>query len=143
MDKFSYEANGYNREEVNNFVKNVIVQTEKIVEKTNNQNTEINNLKKELEEYKNSKEILNSTISLAEKNKNDIIRLANEEKEMIISQAKDNASRIVNEALLRAEKLEFKADLLESKLKILKRKLKSILEEQASVVEDIEDIEIN
>ena len=33
MDKFSYETNGYNREEVNQFVGDVIKQTEGIVKK--------------------------------------------------------------------------------------------------------------
>ena len=33
MEKFSYETNGYNRREVNNFVNEVITQTEGIVKK--------------------------------------------------------------------------------------------------------------
>ena len=33
MEKFSYEANGYNRGEVNNFVKEVIKETEDIINK--------------------------------------------------------------------------------------------------------------
>ena len=41
MDKFSYEANGYNRKEVNQFIGDVIVQTESIIQRVKNQNTEI------------------------------------------------------------------------------------------------------
>ena len=41
MDKFSYEANGYNRKEVNQFIGDVIVQTESIIERVKSQNTEI------------------------------------------------------------------------------------------------------
>ena len=38
MEKFSYEANGYNRGEVNNFVKEVIKETEDIINKLNDMN---------------------------------------------------------------------------------------------------------
>ena len=52
MDKFSYEANGYNREEVNQFIGEVIVQTEGIITRCRAQNAEIDKLKAELEHYK-------------------------------------------------------------------------------------------
>ena len=140
MEKFSYEANGYNREEVNNFVKEVIKQTEDIINKLNEQDITITNLRKELEEEKNSTRLLDEIISIAEKNRNDIIRLAEEEKEKIINDAKHNASIIVNDALLEAQKIEFKTDLLETKLKILKKKINKVLGEQKSVLDEIENI---
>ena len=72
MEKFSYEANGYNRGEVNNFVKEVIKETEDIINKLNEQDITIENLKKELEAEKNNKRILDEIISIAEKNKDKI-----------------------------------------------------------------------
>ena len=52
MDKFSYEANGYNRDEVNQFVNDVIKETEDIVKRVESQRDEIIYLKKELAHYK-------------------------------------------------------------------------------------------
>ena len=46
MDKFSYEANGYNRDEVNQFVNDVIKETEDIVKRVESQRDEIIYLKK-------------------------------------------------------------------------------------------------
>lgn len=140
MEKFSYEANGYNRSEVNNFVKEVIKETEDIINKINEQDITIEKLKKELEEEKSSKKLLDDIISMAEKNRDDIIRLAEEEKEKIINDAKQNASIIVNDALLTAQKIEFKTDLLETKLKMLKRKISKVLETQKSVIEEVQNI---
>ena len=60
MEKFSYEANGYNRGEVNNFVKEVIKETEDIINKLNEQDITIENLKKELEAEKNNKRTINA-----------------------------------------------------------------------------------
>ena len=140
MEKFSYEANGYNREEVNNFVKEVIKETEEIIEKVNKQDVTITNLTKELEEKNNSEKLLENIISMAEKNRNDIIRLAEEEKERIISEAKQHANTIINDALLQAQKIEFKTELLEAKLQMLKKKISKVLKEQQSVIEEVENI---
>ena len=41
MEKFSYEANGYNRNEVNQFIIDVIKETEGIMTKVKSQNNEI------------------------------------------------------------------------------------------------------
>lgn len=140
MEKFNYEANGYNREEVNNFVKEVIKETEDIINRVNSQDETIEQLTRELAEERSSKKQLDEIISIAEKNRNDIIRLAEEEKERIIAEAKHNASNILNDALLQAEKIEFKIDLLETKLKVLKRKINKVLEDQRSVIEEVETI---
>ena len=68
--------------------------------------------------------------------------MAREERDMIVRDAKSNASRIVNEALLRAEKIELKADTLERNMRIFKKKLKSILEQQQAIVDEIEILEL-
>ena len=62
---------------------------------------------------------------------------------MIITDAKHNASRIVNESLLKAEKIEVKAENIENNMKIFKRKLKLILEQQMAVVEEIEVLKLD
>lgn len=143
LEKFSYEENGYNRNEVNQFIRDVIVQTEDIVKRCKSQRMEIESLKRELENYKNLESTLKNSILKAEETGDNIKRMAREEAELVISDAKSNASRIVNESLLRAEKIENKADLLEKNMKIFKRKLKIIMEQQMAVVEEIEVLELD
>ena len=142
MEKFSYETNGYNRSEVNQFISDVIRETEGIITKVKNQSNEIEELKKELEHYKKLEDALNNAVMKADEAKADITRLANEESDLIIREAKTNASRIVNDALLRAEKLENERETLERNMKIFKRKLKLIIEQQLAVVDEIEILEI-
>lgn len=142
MEKFSYETNGYNRREVNNFVNEVITQTEGIVKKCKEQRNEIEKLKEELKHYRNLESSLKDAIIRAEEAGDNIKRMAREESNMIVTDAKNNASRIVNEALLRAEKIEIKAETLESNMKIFKRKLKLIMEQQMAVVEEIEVLDL-
>ena len=76
MDKFSYEANGYNRKEVNQFIGDVIVQTESIIERVKSQNTEIEKLRAELEHYKSIEDTLKKAIIKAEETGDNIRRMA-------------------------------------------------------------------
>ena len=137
MDKFSLETNGYNRSEVNQFVQNVIVETEKIINRVNEQQLEIKKLRSELSHYKG----LINTINKAEEANEDIKRISREESELIISKAKSNASRIVNEALLQTEKLENDKYILEKNITILKGKLKIILEQQKVVLDALDELD--
>jgi cell division initiation protein len=142
MEKFSYEANGYNRNEVNQFVSDVIRETEGIITRVRKQNAEIDELKKELQHYREIEANLKNAIIRAEETGDNIKKMAREESDMIVTDAKHNASRIVNEALLRAEKIELQADTLERNMRIFKKKLKSIMEQQMAVVEEIEILEL-
>ncbi len=143
MEKFSYEANGYNRSEVNQFISDVITQTEGIITKCRAQSAEIEKLKAELEHYKSLEDTLKTAIIRAEETSDNIKRMAREESEMIVTDAKHNANRIVNDALLRAEKIENNAEILEKNMRIFKRKLKLIMEQQMAVVEEIEVLELD
>ena len=142
MEKFNYEENGYNRKEVNQFVGEVIRETEAIITRVKKQNKEIEDLKKELEKYKAMEESLKNSLLKAEETSDNIKKMARDEREIIINDAKSNASRIVNEALIRAEKIENNTDMLERNMRIFKRKLKSIVEQQLAVVEEIEILEL-
>lgn len=142
MEKFRYEANGYNRSQVNQFVDEVITQTEGIITKCKEQRNEIEKLKQELSHYRNIETSLKDAIIRAEEAGDNIKRMAREESEMIITDAKHNASRIVNEALLKAEKIEVQSERLENNIKIFKRKLKLIIEQQMAVVEEIEVLDL-
>lgn len=143
MEKFSYEANGYNRNQVNQFVEEVITQTEWIIKRCKEQKNEIENLRQELEHYKNIETSLKDAIIRAEEAGDNIKRMAREESEMIVTDAKHNASRIVNEALLKAEKIEVQSERLQNNIKIFKRKLKLIVEQQMEVVDEIEVLDLD
>lgn len=143
MEKFHYEANGYNRSEVNAFIERVIRETEGIINKCQEQKDEIKDLKDKLESYKVLEDSINKSIVNAEKTSDNIKRLAREEANVIVSDAKNNASRIVNDALIRSERIEQQADVLERNIKIFKRKLKIIVEQQLAVVEEIEVLDLD
>lgn len=138
MEKFHYETNGYNKEEVNDFIKKVISETEGIVTKCEEQKNKIKVLEEQLRTYHRVEATLKQSLINAEKTSDDIKNGATEKANIIISDAKNDASRIINDALLRAEKIDQQTDILERNIKIFKRKLKIIVEQQLAVVEEIE-----
>ena len=140
--RFSIEENGYNKAEVNKLIDDVIVQTEGIIERVKKQSKEIKKLKEELEKYKRMEDTLKSSMYKAEVASNNIKKQAIDEGKMIVEDAKRNASRIVNDALIRSEKIELKADTLERNVRIFKKKLKLIVEQQLAVVDEIEELDL-
>lgn len=140
--RFSIEENGYNKAEVNKLIDDVIVQTEGIIERVKKQSREIKELKEELEKYKRMEDTLKSSMYKAEVASNNIKKQAIDEGKMIVEDAKRNASRIVNDALIRSEKIELKADTLERNVRIFKKELKLIVEQQLAVVDEIEELDL-
>lgn len=142
MEKFHYETNGYNKEEVSDFIKKVISETEGIVTKCEEQKNKIKVLEEQLRTYHRVEATLKQSLINAEKTSDDIKNGATEKANIIISDAKNDASRIINDALLRAEKIDQQTDILERNIKIFKRKLKIIVEQQLAVVEEIEVLDL-
>ena len=129
MEKFSSETNGYNREEVNDFIKAVILETEGMTEKYKEQEEKIISLQDEISQYKKLENSLKNSMALSEREK-------------IIADAKKDASEIINEALQTAEEIEAQRKILEKNMEIFKKKLKLIVQQQMVIVEKINELEI-
>lgn len=142
MKKFSKELNGYNKQEVNEFLNEVITQTEKALAKLERQQNEIITLKSQIIHYQDIERSLNLALRNAEESGENIRRMAKNEAKIIIDEANRNANRIVNDALIRNEKIELKNQNMQRNLRIFKNKLRSIVEQQLQVVEEIEILEI-
>ena len=143
MDKFSIEANGYSQSEVNKFIDDVIANTESMIKRVKSQQVEINNLKEEIVKYKKMEDTLKGSMYKAEEASTNIRKQAMDEGKIIVEEARRNASRIVNDALLRAERIELKADTLERNARIYKKKIKLVIEQQLAVVDEIEILDLN
>lgn len=151
MEKFTRTLRGYDPDEVNHFIDQVISQVEIMVNDIKSKNKKIAELssleeenaklKEKLATYERMEGTLNRAILMAEKTSEQIKLSAHQESETIINDAKRNANRIVNDALLRAEKTEMEADMLRRNISIFKRKLKSIIEAQLDMVNDIEKVD--
>ena len=159
MEKFTRVMRGYDPDEVNNFLDQVIKRVEKMISDIDNKNKlivdkndeirrlrskleETNALKEKLEQYERMESTLNRAILMTQKTSDQLKVAAHRESEIILDDAKKNASRIVNEALIRAEKIENDADMMKRNINVLKRRLKNIIESQLEIIEDIDKLDI-
>ena len=140
MRKFNTNENGYDKNEVNDFVVEVTKEYEKMLNKLKTRDQEILVLKEKLNHYKNLESTLNKAILMAEDSSNQLKKVARDEAKLIIADAKKNASHIINDALLKAEKTEVEADQLRRSLKIYKARIRQAIEEQLTIVDDVDKI---
>ncbi len=138
MRKFANSFPGYNKNEVNSFVKNVTTEYENMLNLLKQRDQEIDRIKKELEHYKNLESTLNRAILIAEESSNNIKKNAFEESKLIIENAKKNASRVLNNALIKAERVEDATNDLRRQLERYKRRYRNILEEELEQIDKLE-----
>ena len=100
------------------------------------------NLKNQINYYKQIEATLNNSMSMIKTTGDNIRNSALKEREVIISDAKNNASRILNDALIRAEKVNFEADKVKKDIVIYKNKVRSLIECQLEVIDDIDKVDI-
>ena len=149
MKKFNKSLRGYNVDEVNNFVDEVIVKVEDMVKQLSEseqerkkQEEELAVLRQKLKHFENIENTLNRAVLAAEEAGESIKNSARQERSMLLEDAKRNASRIVNEALLRAEKTEYEASVLQKNINVFKRRIRSIIESQLDVIDEFDQVEL-
>ena len=150
MRKFKRSFNGYDVNEVNAFLDDIIRRVESIIREEErikvditNKDNKIKDLEKELDYYKSIENDLSSSINQARESSDYIKRLANSERDAIISDARKNANRIISDALLRAEKTEFQAQTLRKNINLFKSRVRTMLNQQLDIIDDLDKEELN
>ena len=134
MKRFSIVNNGYNIEEVNNFIDIVIKKLEKLSEDNSNYLMQLENLKKQNEINLDTR--VSKALIAAQETTDKMKELAKEEANLIVKEAKDNASAIVQEALINAQKTEQEYELLKKKYNVYKARMESLVKAQLELLEE-------
>lgn len=139
VNKFSTSIQGYKKEEVNDFVKEVTREYENMLKKLKNSCEVIESLKSELKHYKNIESTLNRAILVAEESTSNIKKAAYDESKVIVEDAKRNATKVINNALAKAERIESEAEALRRKVAVFKRRFRDLVEDQLDELEQFDD----
>lgn len=134
MKRFSIVNNGYNIDEVNNFIDVVIKKLEKLSQDNNNYLLQLENLKKESSQSVDMK--VSKALLAAQETTDKMKELAKAEADLIIKEAKDNASVIVHEALVNAQKTEQEYELLKKKYNVYRSRVESLVKAQLELLEE-------
>ena len=139
VNKFSTSIQGYKKEEVNDFVKEVTREYENMLKKLKNSCEVIESLKSELKHYKDIESTLNWAILVAEESTSSIKKAAYDESKVIVEDAKRNATKVINNALAKAERIESEAEALRRKVAVFKRRFRDLVEDQLDELEQFDD----
>ena len=134
MKRFSVVNNGYNIEEVNNFIDVVIKKLEKLSQDNSNYLAQLEILKKENNQSVDMK--VAKALIAAQETTDKMKELARQEADLILKEAKDNASAIVHEALVNAQKTEQEYELLKKKYNIYRAWVESLVKAQLELLEE-------
>lgn len=139
VNRFSTSIQGYKKEEVNDFVKEVTTEYENMLNKLKSSCEIIESLRKELKHYKDIEATLNRAILVAEESTSNIKKAAYDESKVIIEDAKRNATKVINNALIKAERIESEAESLRRKVAVYKRRFRELIEDQLDEIEQFDD----
>ena len=133
MRRFSIVNNGYNIEEVNQYIDVVIKKLEQLSEDNNNYLMQLEALKKQSSQNADVK--VAKALIAAQETTDKMKELARAEADLIIKEAKDNASAIVHEALISAQKTEQELETLKKSYSVYKTKMETLIKGQLSLLE--------
>lgn len=142
MKKFDKCFNGYNVNQVNAFVDDVVDKVDDMITKMKEKDLIIDRLTKELEHYKSMDATLNRAVVMAEEASNKYKENSLNESDLIITEAKKNANRIINDALMKAEHIEEESARLRRNIVTYKRRMKGLIEQQSEIIDDLDKIDI-
>ncbi len=104
--KFNGRLKGYDREEVDNFLKGIAEAYEELMLERKKHTEEIKRLKDHIARKEKDERILRETLISAQKFSNDLKKNAEKESEVIVKDAEIKSEEIVNEAVVKTKEMK-------------------------------------
>lgn len=132
--EFSKGFRGYDEDEVNEFLDQVIKDYELLIREKKELEEKLNDQQERLGHFANIEETLNKSIVIAQEAGEEVKRSAQKEAKLIIKEAEKNADRIVNEALAKARKIALEIEDLKKQSKVFRTRFKMLIEAQLDLL---------
>ncbi len=136
--KFSKQMmNGYNVEEVDEFLDELTTDYEKAYKQSTELKTRVDELERSLLHYKTIEDTLQNTLVMAQSTAEEVKEVAKQQAEQIIKEAEGNARKAVDdlgqEILMKKKELED----IKKQFEVYKAKMESLLISQLELLKDI------
>lgn len=132
--QFSRGFRGYDEDEVNSFLDQVIKDYELVIREKKELESKLNEMQDRLGHFSSIEETLNKSIVVAQEAAEEVKGNAQKEAKLIIREAEKNADRIVNEALSKARKITLEIEDLKKQSKVFRTRLKMLIEAQLDLI---------
>lgn len=133
--EFSRGFRGYDEDEVNEFLDQVIKDYEMVIREKKELEEKLNEQKEKLGHFSNIEETLNKSILIAQETAEDVKRNATKEAKLIVKEAEKNADRIINESLVKARKVAIEIDELKKQSKVFRNRFRMLIQAQLEMLD--------
>jgi len=132
--EFSRGFRGYDEDEVNEFLDQVIKDYELVIREKKELEERLREMQERLGHFNNIEDTLNKSIVIAQEAAEEVKRNAQKEAKLILKEAEKNADRILNEALSKARKVAMEIEDLKKQSKVFKNRFKLLIEAQLDMI---------
>ncbi|MDL4839988.1 DivIVA domain-containing protein [Aquibacillus rhizosphaerae] len=134
--EFTRGFRGYDEDEVNEFLDQVIKDYELVVRDKKELKEQVEQLNERLGHFSNIEQTLNKSILIAQETAEEVKGNATKESKLIIKEAEKNADRIINEALQKSRRISIEVEELKKQAKVFRTRLKMLVEAQLELIQD-------
>ncbi|MHA6530273.1 DivIVA domain-containing protein [Paenibacillus sp. HW567] len=132
--EFSRRIRGYDEDEVNEFLDQVIKDYESVIRENKELHNQLLSMQERLDHFVNIEESLSKTILVAQEAADDVKNNSKKESQLIIKEAEKNADRIINEALSKSRKVAIETEELRKQASIYRTRFRTLLEAQLELL---------
>lgn len=136
--EFNRSFRGYDEDEVNEFLDQVIKDYEELMRKNTELEEKLKLLEERLEHYETIEETLKKSIVVAEQSAEEVRKNANKESQLIIKEAEKNADRIINESLAKSGKIAIEIEELKKQASVYRTRFRMLIEAQLEMLNNDE-----
>ncbi|HEX6594856.1 MAG TPA: DivIVA domain-containing protein [Bacillota bacterium] len=133
--EFTKSLRGYNEDEVNEFLDQVIKDYELVIREKNELKKKVDELNEKLSHFVNIEETLNKSILVAQETAEEVKGNATKESKLIIKEAEKNADRIINEALNKSRRISIEVEDMKKQAKVFRTRLRMLVEAQLDMID--------
>ncbi|MCQ2008883.1 MAG: DivIVA domain-containing protein [Sporolactobacillus sp.] len=131
---FSRGFRGYDEDEVNDFLDQIIKDYEALIREKKDLEQKIKNSDEKLSHFSNIETTLNKSILVAQETAEEVKQNANKEAKLIVMEAKKNADRIINEALEKSRKVTLNIEELKKEANVYRTRFQMLIEAQLELL---------
>ncbi|AZK46902.1 DivIVA domain-containing protein [Paenibacillus lentus] len=132
--EFSRRIRGYDEDEVNEFLDQVIKDYEIVIRENKELQSQLLAVQERLDHFANIEETLSKTIIVAQEAADEVKNNAKKEAQLIVKEAEKNADRIVNESLAKSRKIAMEVEELKKQASIYRARFRTLVEAQLDLL---------
>ncbi len=134
--EFSRRMRGYDEDQVNEFLDQVIKDYEGLIRENKELQTSLAAIEERLGHFTNIEETLSKAIIVAQNAADELKSNAKKESQLIVREAEKNADRIINESLAKSRRIAIEMEELKKQSMIYRTRFRSLLEAQIEILKE-------